>query len=160
MVFSPFHWIFLAFGRWRTSSCLRWPLLMACTLTGLRRVWFLNGLFFYGFFCKFLNSSCKCKPLPSRRGQWWRWRMLLTSSLGALGGPGLLFFRPWRNYAPQLHHWGRNLFPDPSSSFQDPKAPILYWIFRSQFGFQIGVPVFSVTICWVECSGIICNLGI
>ncbi len=99
-----FYWIFLAFGRWRTSS--RLSLLMACTLTGLRRVWFLTGLFFYGFFCKFLNSSCKCKPLPSRRGQWWRWRMLLTSSLGALGGPGLLFFRPWRNYALQLHHWG------------------------------------------------------
>jgi hypothetical protein len=114
-------------------------------------------------FCKFnRNSSCQCKPLPSRRGQWWRWQILLTSSLGALAGPGLLFFffRPWRNYALQLHHWGRNLFPDPSSSFQDPKAPILYWIFRSQFGFQIGVPVFSVTTCWVECSGIICNLGI
>jgi hypothetical protein len=115
---------------------------------------------FYVFLCNFiLNSSCQYKPLPSRRGQWWRWRMLLTSSLGTLAGPGLLFFRPWRNYAPQLHHWGRNLCPDPSSSFQDPKVPIVLNL-QISIWFLIGVPVFSVNTCLVECSGIICNLGI
>jgi hypothetical protein len=135
---------------------------MACTLTGLRRVWFLTGLFFMRFFfCKFiLNSSCQCKPLPSRRGQWWRWQILLTSSLGALAGSGLLFLYPGGIMPLSFTTEVWTCVQIRLLLFRIQKLPYFMEFADHNLVFLIGVLVSSVNTCLVECSGIICNLGI
>jgi hypothetical protein len=86
--------------------------------------------------------------------------MLLTSSLGALAGSGLLFLYPGRIMPLSFTTEVGTCVQIRLLLFRIQKLPYFMEFADHNLVFLIGVSVFSVNTCLVECSGIICNFGI